>query len=471
MPAADLPQSVDEEPAVCVRLSNKLVPYLLGLLEMYRWEDKLKGTPQEVVDGLGLFQNLLIALTEGNCTGDSMPFQLRQNPVNSCQLQQSLDGGQTWTLAFDYGQCQPDMNKARSPIEAQNYLAPMYEEQEQYLTDWNTNGYANIAPDFDYSTQTAPYLDQRKALCAALRAYIEIFFKYIIIKRENGIYDDYSAAENLVSDADTGLAMYGIMATLAIAPEPTSKVVLITTIASLVIGAVLSAAKEYDLAQLKETYDNPTMWDELTCQLVDYVGDQQPSAELLASACIMGVIGDNTPTAAAEWLTFAFDPDGYAAFIGYAQEVKDKMAQGVPVLCPCEPSCITVTPLTPQPSNLVFKTVQPTVTYFNDEACWQANRSGSFEVIEFEYTFNFACVVNKVSLRFRKLSYEPGPYTHATLGSLWLLYTNKASGLQTYTFNLSKSIAIGEKLWVRIRVPVGEAYLAQVFSFEICYTV
>lgn len=105
MPAADLPQSVDEEPAVCVRLSNKLVPYLLGLLEMYRWEDKLKGTPQEVVDGLGLFQDLLIALTEGNCTGDNMAFKLRQNPLNACQLQQSFDGGQTWTLAYDYSKC------------------------------------------------------------------------------------------------------------------------------------------------------------------------------------------------------------------------------------------------------------------------------------------------------------------------------------------------------------------------------
>lgn len=105
MPAADLPAAVDEEPAVCVRLSNKLVPYLLGLLEMYRWEDKLSGTSQEIIDGLGLFQELMVALTEGNCTGDSMSFQLRQNPLNSCQLQQSLDGGQTWTLAFDYGQC------------------------------------------------------------------------------------------------------------------------------------------------------------------------------------------------------------------------------------------------------------------------------------------------------------------------------------------------------------------------------
>lgn len=387
---------------------------------------------------------------------------------NDMKLEYTLDNT-TWAEAFDFSFI--DLNKARSPIEAQNYLAPIHEANDEFHTRWSTGGYGEVAPDFDYSTQTPPYLDNRKALCAALRAYIEIYFRYITVKRENGIYEDYQVAENAVSDADTGLAMAGIMATLAIAPEPSTKFVLIATIASLVVGAVLNAAKEYQLQQLQETYLNPVMWDELTCQIMDYIGEQQPSAELLAGACIMGVIGDNTPTAAAEWLTEAFEPDGYAAFIGYAQEVKNKMAQGVPVLCPCEPACITVTPLTPSPSNLVFKNAQPTVTYFENEACWQANRYGNREAIEFTYTFNFACVVNKVSVRFRKLSYEPAPYTSIMLGNLWLLYSNKSSGLQTYTFNVSKPMAIGDNFYVRILVPVGEAYLAQVFSFEICYTV
>lgn len=34
-----------------------------------------------------------------------MAYQLRQNPANPCQLQQSLDGGVTWSLAFDYSLC------------------------------------------------------------------------------------------------------------------------------------------------------------------------------------------------------------------------------------------------------------------------------------------------------------------------------------------------------------------------------
>lgn len=37
--------------------------------------------------------------------GCEMEIILRQNPANKCQLQQSHDGGDTWTLAFDYNLC------------------------------------------------------------------------------------------------------------------------------------------------------------------------------------------------------------------------------------------------------------------------------------------------------------------------------------------------------------------------------
>lgn len=42
-------------------------------------------------------------LEGGGC--ETMTFQLRQNPADPCQLQQSLDGGETWSLAFDYTLC------------------------------------------------------------------------------------------------------------------------------------------------------------------------------------------------------------------------------------------------------------------------------------------------------------------------------------------------------------------------------
>lgn len=43
---------------------------------------------------------------------------LRQNPENPCQLQQSLDGGESWTLAFDYSLC------------GAVYIPPLYTEMD-----------------------------------------------------------------------------------------------------------------------------------------------------------------------------------------------------------------------------------------------------------------------------------------------------------------------------------------------------
>lgn len=61
MPVPDL-ATIQDAPLVCVQFSEKLIPYLLGLLEEYRWPDKLKGTPQEVQHALSLFEDLRYAL-------------------------------------------------------------------------------------------------------------------------------------------------------------------------------------------------------------------------------------------------------------------------------------------------------------------------------------------------------------------------------------------------------------------------
>lgn len=49
---------VDQSPLVCVTFSKELVPYLLGLLEQYRWSDALKGTDAEIEQALTIFEEL-----------------------------------------------------------------------------------------------------------------------------------------------------------------------------------------------------------------------------------------------------------------------------------------------------------------------------------------------------------------------------------------------------------------------------
>lgn len=73
---------------------------------------------------------------------------LRQNPDNSCQLQQSLDGGETWTLAFDYSLCIPPSQQTLIDIAVQNnqYVSPFtlnvtFTSQEGYTEAEQQNAY------------------------------------------------------------------------------------------------------------------------------------------------------------------------------------------------------------------------------------------------------------------------------------------------------------------------------------------
>lgn len=229
MPASDLPQSVDEEPAVCVRLSNKLVPYLLGLLEMYRWEDKLTGTPQEVIDGLGLFQDLLVVLTEGNCTGDNMAFKLRQNPLNSCQLQQSTDGGQTWTLAFDYAKCagggtQPKLSNTGTvtPLTVFNTLRVAVKNNPNL-----TNPYQYFPSDMN-----AAGIEQKWGDCAAAAYLAELFVDFWNEASKAEYEGNFSDLNGIVEGALTGIFAGALIAAGAVAKG---------TIAGIPAGVALDA--------------------------------------------------------------------------------------------------------------------------------------------------------------------------------------------------------------------------------------
>lgn len=84
---APLVASYDQEPAVCVHIAEALIPYLLGLLEIYRWSDRLTGTQAEIDNAIGVFQDLMQALIVGDC----MPA-IQNVRVSGCALQITYDG-------------------------------------------------------------------------------------------------------------------------------------------------------------------------------------------------------------------------------------------------------------------------------------------------------------------------------------------------------------------------------------------
>lgn len=110
-PIARFPLPDDWEPegtrCVIVNIPDdpQYLATLTGLLDLLKWSDNFArdDTKEGAATVCRTWQKALEAqpLTWGDCE----QMILRQNPTNPCQLQQSQDGGDTWTLAFDYSLC------------------------------------------------------------------------------------------------------------------------------------------------------------------------------------------------------------------------------------------------------------------------------------------------------------------------------------------------------------------------------
>lgn len=99
--------SLRGEFGACLTLAQ--ITWILSMLDYAGWETRWNsslGTPIDRAKIISFQSDLarrLMDLTE-DCQEDTM-FLLRQNPENPCQLEQSIDGGVVWTLAFDYSLC------------------------------------------------------------------------------------------------------------------------------------------------------------------------------------------------------------------------------------------------------------------------------------------------------------------------------------------------------------------------------
>lgn len=110
-------------------------------------------------------------------------FQLRQNPDNSCQMQQTLDGGETWLLAFDYGICVPTATQTILEAVLQNntYVSP-FQPNVTFITQ---AGYTDAETEKAY-----------QSLCFAATYIVALLCDAVHQERVSGI-----TAENYVETA------------------------------------------------------------------------------------------------------------------------------------------------------------------------------------------------------------------------------------------------------------------------------
>lgn len=184
--------------------------------DQYETDRPLNNLNQKLLNALR-YVGLQLLHDSPDCEEFDMPYPiLRQNPENECQMQQSVDGGTSWTTVFDSSVCQPEIPaapvippviqfrqnrtrpewleesfdagltwriaydyskyKARNLTHIENAISQI--ETNNYITEnnnlWDSSSHdVNVfAPElvFDSTDKDA---DRNKAICYAVRVFVK----------------------------------------------------------------------------------------------------------------------------------------------------------------------------------------------------------------------------------------------------------------------------------------------------------
>ena len=90
-------ESACDKPRVSVEFSCSLVPYLLGLLELYRYKDSFTGTDEQKTMAVGIMRQLMEQIAMSGCGCDEDIVTLTRINPETGEVEVSNDDGVTWT--------------------------------------------------------------------------------------------------------------------------------------------------------------------------------------------------------------------------------------------------------------------------------------------------------------------------------------------------------------------------------------
>lgn len=119
---------VFDAPFYCLIINVEWIGHLVGVLDALDQLDAWIGTSEEIEFARQEVRRLITGINP--C--EESNFVLRQNPDDSCQLEQSLDGGVNWSLAFDYSLCLPTATSTEINNTIQLGSTALIELRDQY---------------------------------------------------------------------------------------------------------------------------------------------------------------------------------------------------------------------------------------------------------------------------------------------------------------------------------------------------
>jgi len=228
------------------------------------------------------------------CRESAGGIMLRQNPEDPCQLEQSLDDGETWTLAFDYSLCIRPHEQVLLEAALKTLTDPL---------DPNTpDGSALWDSDDDDPNETAPLRQQ--VLCFACTKTVDVML------------DAYIAAhDGNLSPATVGTFVMSVIAIFGALALP-----IVVAICIAIAFAALAAYVLFLATLTVEMASDPDIRHKMACMLYSHLLGRPATLENFRSAydnreCLTA---DETTVAtffaAALWSPFG--PQLHTAFMG-----------------------------------------------------------------------------------------------------------------------------------------------------------
>lgn len=325
----------DAEPTVCVQVNESWIAPLLGAVWPLLYPDKWHGTPAERTLETQRASELIYMLSVASeCLSEGTEMPLRQKPDNACVLQQSLDGGATWTDVFDFSLCLPsggDGGPTNPDSIINNYTdyQTVINQGDTYLTQIQNN--YNGTPGSVATELALSAADVRdEALCFACQKIVDA-----VCEAALDYYDEVTGAGNILF----GLMALAAAVLVSIALPGISAPLLAKVLAgSATFGAVAIAVIS---GNGKGPFQSDTAREEFACCLYDKIKGGLPSEAQFTQAgldCEAELSGD--ARIIADWLndSLFLEQDFYLSFLQLANEGIRPVELGL-FDCPCDDWC------------------------------------------------------------------------------------------------------------------------------------
>jgi len=201
-----------DAPYICLRINRSWIPFLLGAVEVLADERIYDPLQPGIADMVGRIPELQSIIANGNMECEGEPMQLRQNPTSPCLLEQSNDGGNTWTLAFDYSKCTGKAVKYMVDIDT---IITSFTTLNETMIVYD-NDITNVCPDWEYGDEHDTWRDE--VLCHVMQDMVKLACRLSasLLQDAEGQYHDqlheYQRAYEIAAGIATELSVIGFLA-------------------------------------------------------------------------------------------------------------------------------------------------------------------------------------------------------------------------------------------------------------------